>query len=245
MKLIWSFILPATTLLFACNGSGTKSGAKEADSVAAFQPATPSGKVDVSFTDDADTSRVNIRFEVEGQTKEKAFELPLARDVAQQDLYRTVWDKPNSVYIGVLKSDHSTRYYHASVDNGDLKINHVGTPPAEIWHYAEDKEGLGTVTLEMKPVDNYTQSITSGKIIADLIVKKLPTNSPDSVKMYAEFAGANKTITLPVPPEASTGVVHSNNHPDQAFLVQVLNKRYRNLVEIKVEEGHLQVNVLN
>jgi hypothetical protein len=245
MKIIWSFILPATTLLFACNSGKTGEQQGAATSAAGdFTPATPAGKVTVAFPSDADTSRISIHFEADGKSNDKTFVLPLARDVAEQDLYRVVWDKPSSAYIGVLKSDHTTRYYHASIDNGDAKINQVGTPPAAVWHYAEDKEGLGTVSLDLKPVDNYTQELTSGKIIAELIVKKLPTSSPDSVKMYAEFGGANKTIELAVPAEATTGIVSSTSYPHQAFLVQVLNKRYTNLVEIKVEDGHLQVNKL-
>lgn len=246
MKSIWSVIIPATTLLYACGGTGTNAGGdKQAgDSTAEFQPATPSGKLSVAFPADADTTRISIHFEADGQSSDKTFELPLARDVAEQDLYRAVWDKPNSVYVGVLKSDHTTRYYHASVDNGTAKINLVGTPPAAVWHYAEDKAGLGTISMDLKAVDAYEQQIQSGTIIADLIVKKLPVSSADSVKIYAEFGGANRTIAMVVPAEATTGIVHSPSHPEQAFLVQIMNKKYTNLVEIKVENGHLKINSL-
>ncbi|RFM36436.1 hypothetical protein [Chitinophaga silvisoli] len=246
MKSIWSVIIPATILMYACGGNGTKAGGDQqgSDTSAAFQPATPSGTVAVAFPADADTTRISIHFEADGQSSDKTFELPLARDVAEQDLYRAVWDKPNSVYIGVLKSDHSTRYYHASVDNGTAKINQVGTPPEAIWHYAEEKAGLGTISLDMKAVDSYEQQLQSGTIIADLIVKKLPVSTPDSVKIYAEYGGANKTIGMVVPAEATTGIVHSASHPEQAFLVQIMNKKYTNLVEIKVENGHLKINTL-
>jgi hypothetical protein len=245
MKSIWSFILPATVLLYACGGNGTKAGGdQQGADTASFQPATPAGKIAVAFPADADTTRISIHFEADGQSSDKTFELPLARDVAEQDLYRAVWDKPNSVYIGVLKSDHSTRYYHASVDNGTAKINQVGTPPEAIWHYAEGKAGLGTISLDMKATDSYEQQLQSGTIIADLIVKKLPVSSPDSVKVYAEYGGANRTIAMVVPAEATTGIVHSPSHPEQVFLVQIMNKKYTNLVEIKVENGHLKINSL-
>ncbi|MBP1651779.1 MAG: hypothetical protein H6Q26_1936, partial [Bacteroidetes bacterium] len=118
------------------------------------------------------------------------------------------------------------------------------TPPAAVWHYAEEKAGLGTISLDMKAVDSYEQQIQSGTIIADLIVKKLPVSSPDSVRIYAEFGGANRTIGMVVPAEATTGIVQSPSHPEQVFLVQILNKKYTNLVEIKVDNGHLKINSL-
>jgi hypothetical protein len=234
----WSFLF-LLTFFFACNESGKQTAATEGS--AELTPATPAGKINVSFPE-GDTGLVKIVFELDGKTKEKTFELPLADDAQDKDLYRTVWDKPNSCYIGVLKKKHSTRYYHASTDGKDLSINHVGTPPEAVWHYAEQTLGLGKVELTVKVQDSYKKNLQSGKIIADFIVKTEPASSTDSVRLYSEFGGANKRMSIAVPEGYRSGIIEVTGHPEQVYLVFVKGNKFKNAVDISVKDGHLQIN---
>lgn len=235
------------TVLFACN-SGNHQGSGGQDSTAenTFVPATPAGKINVSFREAGeDTTFINIRFEVGAQSKEKEFDLPLATDVAKEDRYRLVWDKPNSCYVGVLKKDRGTRYYHASEDNGDLKINQVGTPPASVWQYAEGKLGLGKITaMGVKMTDHYEKKLESGKLIENFIVKTVPASTADSIRVYAEYGGANRTLSVAVPKGNTTGIVYSVAKPEQCYLTLVSNGQMTNAVDISVNEGHLQMTQL-
>jgi hypothetical protein len=240
---IWSLSV-LVTLFFACN-QPAKQPVQDDNTAAgaSFEPATPAGTISVSFPANPDTPQVKIRFEINGSTKEKTFDVPLAKDYSEEDLYRAVWDKPNSCYIGVLKDNRGTRYYHASVDGKDLKINQVGTPPAAVWQYAENEKGLGKMNTDL--VDDYKQNLQSGTIIADFHVMIVPLSSPDSVGLYAEFGGANKTLRLEVPAEYKKGIAVSKAHPERCFLVLQKDNRQTNKVEVKVEKGHLQINTLN
>ncbi|HJT74306.1 MAG TPA: hypothetical protein VJ720_09815 [Chitinophaga sp.] len=241
---VWSFLVPAI-FLFACNEGSKKPLNSTADEAAAFQPATPAGKINVSFPK-GDEPQVTIRFEIDGKTKEKTFDMPLAQQVADEDLYRTVWDKPNSCYIGVLKENaHSTRYYHASVEGSDLKINQVGTPPAEIWKYAENELGLGKISSNQKVIDNYKRSLQSGRIIADFIVKLEPASTKDSIRMYAEFGGASRTISQVLPEGYTAGLLASPVTPEKCVLILKKNDELVHVTEVLVDKGHLQINKLN
>lgn len=243
---VWSLLVFAT-IFFACNESGEQEKGKDSNisAVSFFQPATPAGKISISFPK-SDTSQIKILFEIDGKTKEKTFDLPLAKDVAEEDLFRTVWDKPNSCYIGVLKENRrSTRYYHASVDGTDLKINQVGTPPAEIWQYAENELGLGKINQDLKVTDSYKKNIQSGKIIADFIVKLEPASTKDSIRMYVEFGGAHRTISQVVPAGYTAGLIARPSSPEKCLLVLQQDKQFTNVVEISVDKGHLQIAKLN
>jgi hypothetical protein len=241
----WSSLL-LITLFFACNESGKTSEQGTGKSAAdGFTPATAEGKVTVSFPA-GDTGQVAIVFELGGQSKTKTFDLPLADDAKESDLYRTVWDKPNSAYIGVLMKKRETRYYHASLDGTDLKINQVGTPPAAIWQYAEQKQGLGKIDLTTTVTQNYRRNVTSGKIIADLIVKIQPaiTTTTDSVYVYAEFGGASKTLHLALPEDFRGGVISNKEHPDQCEVVFVKGSKFKHVADVSVKDGHLQITNL-
>lgn len=239
----WSFLF-LLTFFFACNESG-KQPEQDTETSAAdgFTPATPAGKIAVSFPE-GDTGQVKIVFEIGGQTKEKVFELPLADDAQEADLYRAVWDKPNSCYVGVLKQKHATRYYHASQDGNTLSINQVGTPPAAVWQYAEQKLGLGKVELKVEVKDSYTKNLQSGKIIADFIVRTEAAESTDSVRLYSEFGGANKTLSVLVPEGYRAGIISSTGRPDQCFLIFVKGNKFKNAVDVSVKDGHLQITKL-
>ncbi|MBW8683957.1 hypothetical protein [Chitinophaga rhizophila] len=246
----WSLLLIAT-LFFACGSQQEKGSAAETDDTSsageAFQPVEPAGKVSVSFPV-TDTTEIKLVFELDGKTKEKQFRLPLAKDVEEKDLYRLVWDKPNSCYVGVLKQNRTTRYYHASVDDkGFLQINHVGTPPAGVWQYAENKLGLGKISAAgaAKLENSYTKNLKSGQIIADFIVKIVPLASKDSVHVYTEFAGANRTLSQAVPAGFNPGILVSETNKDQCFVVLEKDGKLTNTYEIKVENGRLQINTLS
>ena len=236
----WSFLL-LITLFFACNESGKTAEGTEKSAADGFTPATPEGNVLVSFPP-GDTGRVTIAFELGGQSKVKTFDLPLADDAKESDLYRIVWDKPNSAYIGVLMKKRNTRYYHASLDGTDLKINQVGTPPAAVWQYAEQKQGLGKIDLTTTVTQNYRRNVTSGKIIADLIVKIQPAiTTTDSVYVYAEFGGANKTLRLALPENFQGGIISSKDHPEQCEVVFTKGSKFKSVADVSVKDGHLQI----
>jgi hypothetical protein len=243
----WSLLLVAT-LFFACDPYKQPAADDAQNNTSAgeeFQPVKAAGKVNVSFPV-TDTTEIKIVFELEGKTKEKNFRLPLAKDVQEKDLYRLVWDKPQSCYVGVLKQDRTTRYYHASVDDkGFLQINHVGTPPAGVWQYAENKLGLGKISASaVKLEDSYKKNLQSGRIIADFIVKIIPLSSADSVNVYAEFGGGNRTISQPVPAGYKPGIMVPDGKLGQCFVVLEKDGKLTNTMEIKVEGGHLQINTL-
>jgi hypothetical protein len=242
----WSFVL-LISIFFACNESGkTPEQGTEKSAADGFTPATPEGKINVSFPGTGDTGQVTISFELAGQTKEKTFDLPLADDAKESDLYRTVWDKPNSAYIGVLMKRRETRYYHASIEGTDLKINQVGTPPAAVWQYAEQKAGLGKIDLTTTVTQNYRREITSGKIIAELIVKIQPaiTTTTDSVYVYAEFGGASKTLRLALPEDFRGGIISNKEHPEQVSVIFAKGSKFKSVAEVSVKDGHLQITNL-
>lgn len=239
----WSFLL-LITIFFACNESG-KTATEEKSAAGSFTPATPEGKISVSFPE-GDTGQVTIAFELSGKTKEKTFKLPLADDAKEADLYRVVWDKPNSAYIGVLMKRRETRYYHASIEDTDLKINQVGTPPAAVWQYAEQKQGLGKIDLTTTVTHNYRKNLTSGKIIADFIVKTQPAiTTTDSVYVYAEFGGANKTLHLAVPDGYQGGIITAKEHPENCTVVFTKGSKFKSVADVSVKDGHLQITNIN
>ncbi|KAA2241936.1 hypothetical protein F0L74_18935 [Chitinophaga agrisoli] len=227
--------------LWACQ-SGQQQ--EKGQAAATFQPAKPGGAINVDFTHEDDTSQVRIIFIMGDKTKEKSFDLPLAKDVDTVDLYRTVWDKPNSCYIGVLKQSHGTRYYHASVTaDGELQILQRGTPPDTIWHYAEDVLGLGKMITKRPLMDNYTRNIQSGDILADLIVRLEPASTPDSIQLYTEFAGARKRQSFAVPSGYLPKIQGTDKTEHCIFGLQH-DKTFDGVVDIKVENGRLQLTEL-
>lgn len=237
------FAVIVALTLAACQSGGKQENDKEA--AGQFTPATPEGSIQVSFTHEDDTSQVKILFTLGGKTEEKSFDLPLASDVEGEDLYRTVWDKPNSCYIGVLKQNRGTRYYHASQkEDGDLTIFQVGTPPEEVWHYAEKTLGLGKVTVSTKAelTDNYKRTLTSGTIVADLIVRLEPAGG-DSVQLYTEFGGASKKETIAVP-EGYVPKIQLTDKPSHCVFGLLRDDGFDGVYDITVEGGHLRVTAL-
>jgi len=222
--------------LWAC-----QSGQQQQDKEQGFKPATPAGTVDVSFTHEDDTSQVKIKFAIDGKTKEKSFDMPLAKDVDTVDLFRLVWDKPNSCYVGVLKQSHGTRYFHASVGNdGELKIFQIGSPSDTIWHYAEDTLGLGKITSKRALLDTYARNVQSGDILADLIVRIEPATTTDSVQLYTEYAGARKRQSFAVPAGYEPKIQVTDKTEHCIFGLQK-GDAFSGVLDITVSGGHLQL----
>lgn len=228
-----------STSLWACGGAGTQSGSSQDSTAAAFTPAKPAGTVQVTFEQDTDTPKVKIHFAIADKTIDKSFELPLAQDMDSEDLYRTVWDQPTSCYIGVLKNNRGTRYYHASQgEDGGLKIFQVGTPPEAVWHYAEGELGLGKATNKSKLTDHYKKNVTSGKIIADFIVRLEPAGSKDSVQLYTEFGGLNERKTLQVP-GGYAPKIQPTADPEHCIFGLQRDDGFDPVLDIKVENAKL------
>ena len=237
--IVWAVAL---CCLFACQGQPGNSGRQPSgDTAAQLQPAKPAGAVQVSFTQEDDTSQVKIRFTLNGREKERSFDLPLAKDAEDADLYRTVWDKPNSCYIGVLKEDRGTRYYHASEENGELKILQVGTPPRAVWQYAEGELGLGKIHTGTGLTDNYKRNFQSGRIIADFIVRLSP--GKDSVQLYTEFGGASRTQSFPVP-AGQQPVIQLTGNEDHCLFGFRQGDSFDAVIDIRVDKGRLQLTNL-
>lgn len=249
MQLLVKIIgIAALGCLAACQSPAPKgdTGQEQADTTAAGQlvPAKPAGAIQVSFAQEKDTQQVKIRFSLNNQEKESSFDLPLAKDVPEADLYRTAWDKPNSCYIGVLKADRGTRYYHASLsESGNLQINQVGTPPRAVWTYVEDVLGLGKVHAPAKVTDSYKHNLQSGKIIADFIVRLEPASRADSIALYAEFGGASKKQSLPVP-QGYKPVIQLTDQPDHCVFGIMQDQQFDAIIDIKVQNGRLQLTKL-
>jgi len=230
----------AIALGMAACQSGTKPAAEQ-EAGTQLTPAEPAGTIQVSFTHENDTQQVKIHFTIGNQAIEKSFDLPLAKDVDREDLYRTVWDKPNSCYIGVLKQNRSTRYYHASQkEDGDLQIFQVGTPPAAVWHYAEDKLGLGKVSAKKELTDSYQRNLQSGNIIADFIVRLEPASGEDSVQLYTEFGGVNRKQTLAVP-KGYVPMIQLTGEADHCIFGLRRDDGFHAVLDIKVRNGNLQL----
>ncbi|MBV7531239.1 hypothetical protein [Chitinophaga sp. sic0106] len=231
----------------ACNNAqqSGKSTAQQSDSVP-MTPATAAGKVEVVLKDrNKDTARVVIKFEINGEVKEKSFDQAILQEGSDEDVVRVAWDKPNSAYIGVVKPNRAPRYYHASVDSskGHLKIFWATVPPKPVWLYMENVQGLGKVSHSGEIVTSYRKNIQSAKIIEDFIVDIKPGKSPEEVILYVEFAGVNKTMTMPVP-KGYKATIQKTATPDHVYFSMEKDGQLDAVMDLKVEDGRLQVEHL-
>ncbi|MET7000990.1 hypothetical protein [Chitinophaga defluvii] len=229
----------------ACQSSGTRQEGKEdTAAVDKLVPAQPAGTIQVSFADkDKAVQLVKIRFTIDTLVKEKEFDLAIATGMQDADLYRTVWDKPNSCYIGVIKDNKGVRYFHASQDGTDLKIFHVSTPPKAIWEYVENDLGLGKVTTTGETTNHYQKNFQSGKIIADFIVEVKEVAGKDSADLYTEFGGANKKERVGVP-HGFKPVIQLTAEQDHCIFGMMKDDKFEGVTEIRVEKGRLQLTPL-
>ncbi|HEY9258070.1 hypothetical protein [Chitinophaga sp.] len=234
----------AIAVLSACN-SGNQNANGNAAKDAAVHPATPAGTIAVTITDrDKDTGQVTIKFKINGQEKEKTFEQTLLTNASDADLYKVLWDAPNSCYVGVMKANHQPRYYHASVsDKNDLKILWFASPDQRIWSYMEDTMGLGKVTVGSDLVQKYKKNFQSGKILADFIAEIRPATSPDTVELYVEFGGFTKSMMVPVP-KGSKAVIQPTAAQDHVYFAFAADNKAEPVIDLHVENGRLQLKTL-
>ncbi|ASZ11622.1 hypothetical protein KTO58_16890 [Chitinophaga pendula] len=241
------FVAAIISFVVACHSSNNQGAADKEQAAGPLVEAKPAGTIAITIEDkDKDTQHVKIRFQLGNLEKEKRFEVSLAKGVQEEDLYKMVWDKPNSCYIGVLKSSRSTRYYHASQseDGKELKIFHVGTPPEQIWHYVEDVKGLGKITEQKELLQHdYNKHILSGKISADFIVRFKVNNSKDSVNLYTEFAGARKEQMIAIPTGYDPAIeALSEDHCVFGYVDK--QQKVDRVLDIQVVQGRLKIKQL-
>ncbi|GEP92792.1 hypothetical protein CTE07_44370 [Chitinophaga terrae (ex Kim and Jung 2007)] len=234
----------AIAVLSACN-SGNPTASEQAADANTVHPAKPEGTVSVSIGNrDKDTSQITIQFQVKDLKKEKTFDQEILKDVADGDLYKVLWDQPNSVYIAVLKPNHNARYYHGSVDNGEAKILKVNTAPQRIWQYMEDSLGLGKITnTGNNLVSSYRKDIQSGKLLGAFVAEIKPADKPENVELYVEFGGVNKKMNIHVP-AGSKAMIQPTKDDSHVYFSFVNGEQVEPVIDLYVDNGRLQIKTL-
>jgi hypothetical protein len=235
----------AIAVLSACNsGNQGANGNAATDTAQAVKPATPAGTVNVTITGrEKDTALVTIKFQIKDLKIERKFEQTLLKDAPEADLYKVLWDAPNSCYIGVLKANHQPRYYHASVKDNDLRILWFPSPPDRIWGYMENTMGLGKITAGGEMLDKYRKNIQSGRILGDFIAEIRPDASPDSLELYVEFGGVRKSMFMRIP-EGAKPVIQPTGQDDHVYFSFLKDNKAEPMIDLHVENGRLQINTL-
>ncbi|MGX5817450.1 hypothetical protein ACWKWU_04595 [Chitinophaga lutea] len=188
--------------LAACNSGG---GATKGDTTAAaevLESAKPAGTLEVALKDrNKDTSAVTFTFAIDTTRYEKTFnDLPLMPGLPDTALYRVFWDQPNSVWIGFVKRNRDTRYYHGTQDGPLLKILWVPSPPQRIYRHIEQNLGLGSAVRDKPRMGNYSKALQSGRIVDTFrITLQRAEQIKDSVIVMAHFGGSDETFALPTP----------------------------------------------
>ncbi|WP_298707831.1 hypothetical protein [Chitinophaga sp.] len=189
-------------MLAACAGPSAEEKARKDyhEGEAPVAPATPAGTLRVNIEGrEKDTSKVTFFWTVDSLKYEKSFnDLPLMQNLADTSLYKVLWDAPNSVWIGFIKPNRDTRYYHGTQDGKSLRILWVPSPPQRIYNYIEKEMGLGDAIRNYEKVTRYAKSIQSGQIIAEFVVD-LRNATPEKVGVYMEFGGVRREVELATP----------------------------------------------
>lgn len=231
------FLCATAAAMTACNNNESKQ--KDSAKADVVTPATPAGTFSVTFSErDKDTSTVHFAFTVDSLKYERSFnDVPLMKGLEDTALYRILWDAPNSVWVGFIKADRETRYYHGSQDGRSLKILWVPSPPAKIYEYMEKTMGLGDAIRNQPRGLKYKKNFQSGNIIADFIVEIQPGSSPDEVNVYIEFGGVTRVLNMPVPEGAKPYVQAVAQ--DNCFVGLEVNGELEEYFEVKVVEGRI------
>lgn len=234
------FVLALATFATACNSGGTSTSGK--DSVP-FVPATPDGSVTVTLENrEKDTGKVRIKATLGNlNSTEQVFDLDLLQQGADTALYRVVWDKPNSAYIGVIKSNKETRYYHVIPDSPFVRVRWHTSPPKEIWQYVEGPMGLGAFLKNQPLVKAYKKNIKSGVIIEDFIVK-LEQLPGDSVKLHYAFGGLIDDETFYIPASIEPWLMVAQD--DMVYFGLKMDGEFKESKQLRVRNGRLEVKTL-
>lgn len=230
----------------ACNGGGQKNGegSTATDEEKTLQPAKPAGTMQVVIQDrDKDTSSVTFHFTIDTMRYERTYkDLPLVKDFPDTAIYRVFWDEPNSVWIGFIKPNRDTRYYHASQEGKRLKVLWVPSPPQKIYRYMEKVMGLGDVIRQQPKLNRYEKNIQSGLILEDFIVALKPGSSKEVTNVYMKFAGVERTLEMPVP---NGGKPYIQALADDEVIVGVeVNGELEEFYQVKVVNGRLGYKTL-
>ncbi|MBO9155370.1 hypothetical protein ACFOTA_24375 [Chitinophaga sp. GCM10012297] len=235
-------VLPFTLALAiaACNSgsTGKKTDEYKSDDNPVV-PATPGGTFTVTILDrDKDTSAVRFNFTFDTLKYERTFnDLPLIKGYPDSAIYKVFWDEPNSVWVGFIKPNRDTRYYHGSQDKASLKINWVPSPPRRIYQFMEKVKGLGDAIRQQEMLQQYDQELKSGQIIAHFIVKLQDAEKPGSKNVYIEYGGIRRVLELPVPKGAKpyiqsvaedhcvVGLLMPDGEKEDYYEVKVVNGR--------------------
>lgn len=224
----------------ACNNSTDKEKGKDSTVVDnSVTEAKPAGTINVTFSKkDKDTSSVTFNFTVDTLKYEKTFDdVPLMKGFADTAIYRILWDKPNSVWIGIIKANRDNRYYHGTQDGASLRILWVPSPPARIYEYIDKKLGLGDVIRQQPLLDKYKVNFQSGLIISDFIVEFRPSSVEGTIDVYLKFGGVERTLNMPL---------WGNGKPyiqvykqDEVFVGVKVADELEEYYQIKVVEGRI------
>lgn len=225
----------------ACNNDGAKKNGTENSSTAdtPVQPATPAGEMLVTIKDrDKDTSSVTFNFSIDTIRYERTYkDLPLVKGFPDTAIYRVFWDAPNSVWIGFIKPNRDTRYYHASQDGLLLKVLWVPSPPKKIYTYMEKTLGLGDVIRQQPRVSHYEKNIQSGQIIDNFIVTLKPGANKAVVNVFMKFGGVERNLEMEVPEGAKPYIQPYGI--DDVIVGMDLNGELEEYYEIKVVNGRI------
>ncbi|WP_295122209.1 hypothetical protein [uncultured Chitinophaga sp.] len=225
----------------ACNTSGKK-GDKKGE-VNTITPATPAGTISVNLENrDKDTGLVRIKFQIGEAKVEEVFEVDLLQQGADTALYRILWDKPNSAYVGVIKSNKETRYYHAITDSPFVRIRWSAAPPKEIWEYTENVLGLGAFLKNQPLVKKFSKNIKSGAIIDDFNVE-IEQAGKDSVILHYKFGGITEQEGFAVPSSVAEAFL-TVAQDDFVYFGLKMNNEFKEAMSIRIRNGRLETKTI-
>lgn len=230
-----AFLCAAT----ACNQPGKKGDGKDST----VTPATPAGSIEVHLEGrDKDTQQVRINFQLGNAKTEQVFDVELLRQGADTALYRVLWDKPNSAYVGVIKKDKEVRYYHALDDSPFVRIRWSASPPKPIWQYVEGPMGLGAFLKNVPLVKTYKKNIKSGNIIDDFSVD-IEKVTADSVDLHYRFGGVDEKEGFAFPGNLAEPFL-TVAQDDMVYFGLKINGEYKEATEVRVRNGRLETKTI-
>ncbi|UYQ91525.1 hypothetical protein MKQ68_15650 [Chitinophaga horti] len=233
--------LALATISTACNQGGKKDGKDSA--VSTLTPAKPEGTISVALENrDQDTGQVRINFQIGNARVEEVFDVDLLQQGADTAIYRVVWDKPNSAYVGVIKSNKDTRYYHALTDSPFVRIRWSAAPPKDIWQYVEGPLGLGAFLKNQPLVKEHNKNFRSGQLVEDFIVK-VEQAGADSVKLHYKYGGIEEVDTYYIPASVAEAWL-TVAQDDLVYFGLKMNGEFKEAKQLRVRNGRLETKTL-